>query len=129
MIVSYDIFRRWKLEFKFPVMELVDRYAIAQVKHNRTGGANQEELDFYEQQMLNIDKTAIWQELQAFKILHDKIWSLEDDFKKCRIDGTDLAEVGRRALEIRDYNNFRVQLKNTVAEKLNDPVREIKTNV
>jgi hypothetical protein len=110
-------------------MELVDRYAIAQVKYNRTGGANQAELEFYEQQMLKIDKTVIWQELQALKILHDKIWSLEDDFKKCRIDGTDLAEVGQRALEIRDYNNFRVELKNTIAEKLNDPVREIKTNV
>ena len=109
--------------------ELVDRYTIAQVKHSRTGGANQAELDFYEQQMSRIDKSLIWQELQAFKILHDKIWSLEDDFKKCRIDGTDLTEVGRRALEIRDYNNFRVQLKNTVAEKLNDPVREVKTNV
>ena len=110
-------------------MELVDRYTIAQVKYDRTGGANQAELDFYEHQMNSIDKTVIWNELQSFKILHDKIWSLEDDFKKCRIDGTDLAEVGRRALVIRDYNNFRVQLKNTVAEKLNDPVREIKTNV
>lgn len=118
-----------KLEFEFPVMELVDRYTIAQVKHNRTGGANQAELDFYEAQMSNIDKTLIWNELQALKILHDKVWSLEDDFKKCRIDGTDLAEVGRRALEIRDYNQYRVDLKNTVAAKLNDSVREIKTNV
>ena len=115
--------------FKFPVMELVDRYTIAQVKHSRTGGENQAELDFYELQMSAIDKTLIWNELQAFKILHDKIWSLEDDFKKCRIDGTDLAEIGKRAIEIRDYNQFRVQLKNAVAEKLNDPVREIKTNV
>jgi hypothetical protein len=79
--------------------------------------------------MLAIDKITIWDELQAFRILHNKIWSLEDDFKKCRIDGTDLAEIGRRALEIRNYNNFRVQLKNTVAEKLNDSVREVKTNV
>lgn len=110
-------------------MELVDRYTIAQVKYNRTGGENQAELDFYELQMSAINKTLIWDELQAFKILHDKIWSLEDDFKKCRIDGTDLAEIGKRALEIRDYNQFRVQLKNAVAEKLNDPVREIKTNV
>lgn len=109
-------------------MELVDRYTIAQVKYDRTGGANQSELDFYEQQMNNVDKTLIWNELQAFKILHNKIWSLEDDFKQFKIDGTDLAEVGRRALEIRDYNKFRVQLKNAVAEKLNDPVREIKTN-
>lgn len=117
------------MEFEFPVMELVDRYTIAQVKHNRTGGANQAELDFYEAQMSNIDKTLIWNELQALKILHDKVWSLEDDFKKCRIDNIDLAEIGRRALEIRDYNNFRVKLKNAVAEKLNDPIREIKTNV
>jgi len=101
-------------------MELVDRYTIAQVKHDRTGGANQAELDFYEQQMLAIDKITIWDELQALRILHNKIWSLKDDFKKYRIDGTDLAEIGQRALEIRDYNNFRVQLKNTVAEKLNE---------
>jgi hypothetical protein len=60
-------------------------------------------------------------------VLHNKIWELEDDFKKCRIDGTDLAEVGRRALEIRDYNNSRAVLKNTIAKILNDPVREIKT--
>jgi hypothetical protein len=79
--------------------------------------------------MNSIDKILIWDELQALKILHNKIWSLEDDFKKCKIDGTDLAEVGRRALEIRDYNQFRVNLKNAVASKLNDPVREIKTNV
>jgi len=107
-------------------MELVDRYTIAQVKHDRTGGENQAELDFYENQLHPIDKTLIWNELIALKILHDKIWSLEDDFKKCRIDGTDLAEVGRRALEIRDYNNTRVTLKNKVAEILGDPVKEIK---
>lgn len=117
------------MDYKFPVMELVDRYTIAQVKYDRTSGANQAELDFYEQQMNSIDKILIWDELQALKILHNKIWSLEDDFKKCKIDGTDLAEVGRRALEIRDYNQFRVNLKNAVASKLNDPVREIKTNV
>jgi hypothetical protein len=40
-----------------------------------------------------------------------------------------LSEIGRRAMEIRDYNQFRVNLKNAVAEKLNDTVREIKTNV
>jgi hypothetical protein len=110
-------------------MELVDRYTIAQVKYDRTAGENQAELDFYENQMTGIDKNLIWDELQAFKILHDKIWSLEDDFKKSKIDGTSLEEIGRRALEIRDYNQFRVKLKNAVAEKLNDLVREIKTNV
>jgi MoaA/NifB/PqqE/SkfB family radical SAM enzyme len=32
---------------KFPVIEIVDRYTIAVVKHEKTNGANQEELDFY----------------------------------------------------------------------------------
>ena len=51
---------------------------------------------------------------------------MEDDFKKCRIDGADLSEIGQRALDIRDLNNYRVQYKNSIADKLNDPVREIK---
>ena len=32
---------------KFPVIEIVDRYAIAVVKHEKTNGDNQEELNFY----------------------------------------------------------------------------------
>ena len=32
---------------KFPVIELVDRYAIAVVKHSMTAGANTEEFKFY----------------------------------------------------------------------------------
>ena len=32
---------------KFPIIEIVDRYAIAVVKHEKTNGANQEELNFY----------------------------------------------------------------------------------
>jgi hypothetical protein len=38
----------------------------------------------------------------------------------------DLAEVGRRALHIRDIMHNRYDLKNKMAEKLNDPVREMK---
>jgi hypothetical protein len=114
------------VEFKFPIIELVDRYAIAQVKYMRTNGANEAEFEFYKKEVDKLDTLAIYDELIALKILHHKIWDLEDDFKKCRIDGTDLAEVGRRALEIRDYNNTRVTIKNKIAEILNDPVREIK---
>ena len=117
------------MEFKFPVIELVDRYTIARVKHKKTDGANQAELDFYQQQIdrLNVDKIKNW--LPALEDLHSLIWELEDDFKKCRIDGTDLAEVGRRALEIRDHNNLRIRVKNLMASLLGDPVREIKTTL
>ena len=58
--------------------------------------------------------------------LHNSICNLEDDFKKCKLDNVDLAEIGRRALEIRDFNNLRIQMKNHMAKLLGDPVREIK---
>ena len=41
--------------FSFPVIELVDRYTIAQVKYDRTQGANQAELDFYQTQIDLLD--------------------------------------------------------------------------
>lgn len=113
-------------EFSFPVIELVDRYTIARVKYNKTNGANAAELEFYSAQIAKLDKQLIQAELFILEDIHQRIWAMEDDFKKCRIDGADLAEIGQRALDIRDLNNYRVQYKNLIADKLNDPVREIK---
>jgi len=113
-------------EFGFPVIELVDRYTIARVKYDKTSGANAAELDFYSAQIAKLDVKLIQAELLALEDIHRRIWAMEDDFKKCRIDGADLSEIGQRALDIRDLNNYRVQYKNSIADKLNDPVREIK---
>jgi hypothetical protein len=113
-------------EFSFPVIELVDRYTIARVKYDKTRGSNTAELDFYSAQIAKLDVQLIQAELSALEDIHRRIWAMEDDFKKCRIDGADLAEIGKRALDIRDLNNYRVQYKNSIADKLNDPVREIK---
>jgi hypothetical protein len=113
-------------EFSFPVIELVDRYTIARVKYDKTNGANTAELEFYSAQIAKLDVQLIQAELSVLEDIHRRIWAMEDDFKKCRIDGADLAEIGQRALDIRDLNNYRVQYKNSIADKLNDPVREIK---
>ena len=51
---------------------------------------------------------------------------MENDFKQAKIDSVPLEEIGRRALHIRDLGYQRVELKNTLAELLGDPVREIK---
>ena len=111
---------------KFPVIEIVDRYAIAVVKHEKTNGANQEELDFYLEQMkeANINPS----DVKIIELIehHRYVWSLEDDFKKAKIDALPLEEIGRRALYIRDIGYRRVDLKNALAEIVNDPVREIK---
>jgi hypothetical protein len=111
---------------KFPVIEIVDRYTIAVVKHEKTNGANQEELYFYLEQMkeANINPS----DVKVIELIehHRYVWSLEDDFKKAKIDALPLEEIGRRALYIRDIGYRRVDLKNALAEMVNDPVREIK---
>ena len=113
---------------KFPVIEIVDRYAIAVVKHEKTNGANQEELDFYLDQITEVDIDPLDPKLVELIEHHRYVWSLEDDFKKAKIDNLPLEEIGRRALYIRDIGYRRVDLKNDFAELLNDPVREIKKN-
>jgi len=111
---------------KFPIIEIVDRYAIAVVKHEKTNGANQEELNFYLNQINEVGIAPLDLKLVELIEHHRYVWSLEDDFKKAKIDNLPLEEIGRRALYIRDIGYRRVDLKNDFAKILGDPVREIK---
>jgi len=109
----------------FPIIELVDRLAIAEVKFKRTR-ANEEELLWYMNQALRVDLTLIVDEYEDLKRIHNEIWELEAELKTGRESELSLEELGRRAIAIRDHNNKRVALKNIMAERLNCPVREIK---
>jgi hypothetical protein len=109
----------------FPIIELVDRLAIAEVKFQRTK-ANEEELLWYMNQALRIDISEIVDEYEDLKRIHNEIWELEAELKTGREAELSLEEIGRRAIAIRDHNNKRVALKNIIAEKLNCSVREIK---
>ena len=110
---------------KFPIIELVDRLAIAEVKFQRTG-ANNEELIWYKDQALYINLEEIANEYEDLKRIHNEIWNLEAELKTGREAELALEEIGRRAIAIRDHNNKRVALKNLIAKKLDCPVREIK---
>lgn len=109
----------------FPIIELVDRYSIAMLKFNKTQ-ANQEELSFYDNQLKSYDLSTIKDELDSLYLIHTNIWSLESELKSGREHELELAEIGRRAIAIRDLNHRRIELKNIMAEKLNCSVREIK---
>lgn len=109
----------------FPVVELVDRYAIAKLKFDRTQ-ANAEELEFYTQQLSAFDTTAVQLDIDELYNIHAQIWNLESQLKSGREHELPLEEIGRRAIAIRDWNNRRVTLKNQIAEKLGCRVREIK---
>ena len=66
--------------YKFPVIELVDRYCIAKLKFDKIGN-NKEELDFYADQIKDIDVPAIRTELDRLYEVHKMVWEIEDDFK------------------------------------------------
>lgn len=107
----------------FPTIELYDRLAIAEVKWEKTQ-ANLEELNWYQSHCkVSADVRELYEDL---KDIHRRIWSLESELKTGREHELPLEEIGRRAIAIRDLNNSRINLKNTIAERLNDPVREIK---
>jgi hypothetical protein len=109
----------------FPIIELIDRLAIAEVKFQRTR-SNQEELTWYQNQALHINTSKIINEYEDLKRIHNEIWNLEAELKSGREAELALEEIGRRAIAIRNHNNKRVALKNAIAEKLECLVREIK---
>lgn len=112
--------------FQLALIELVDRYCIAKLKFQKIGN-NQEEVDFYTEQMQKFDMGNIENDLNELIEIHRKIWDMEDDFKKCVVEKKyPMDEIGRRAILIRDINIDRYAIKNKIAEKLNDPIREKK---
>ena len=113
------------MNYKFPVIELFDRLAIAEVKWAKTN-SNQEELDWYRDQTAQFDLSAILPYFNKLKDIHNTIWNLEAELKSGCEAELSLEEIGRRAILIRDWNNKRIAIKNIIAEILECPVREIK---
>jgi hypothetical protein len=109
----------------FPIIELVDRLSIAEVKFQRTG-ANKEELAWYQNQALQLNIQEIVNEYEDLKQIHNKIWDLESELKTGRESDLGLEEIGRRAIEIRNWNKKRIEIKNLIADKLGSSVKEIK---
>jgi hypothetical protein len=110
----------------FPVIELIDRLAIANIKFQRTAGANLEELDWYSDQVARFDLESVADLYKDLIRIHNEIWELESLLKTGREQELGLEEIGRRAVKIRDWNNKRIAIKNQIAEKLGCVVREIK---
>jgi hypothetical protein len=111
----------------FPVIELFDRLAVAQVKWEKTL-SNLDELTWYQEQIANYDFQAVSELFDQLKSIHFEIWSLEAELKAGHEQQLSLEEIGRRAIKIRDHNKKRIAIKNKIAETLDCPVREIKAD-
>lgn len=114
---------------KYPVHELVDRYAIARLRYQKTG--MEEALKEYTLYLEGMRGGCLLEE-HALAILeldhiHRQIWALESDIRQGREGLLGLEEVGRRALAIRDLNAQRVEIKNRIASAYGLP-QEIKSD-
>ena len=118
-----------------PELELIDRLCIARIKHERTTGANQDELDWYEDKYKQLTAglspsqlTELEFDIAEITKIHNKIWDLEWQLKSGVEHLLELDEIGRRAIAIRDWNNKRITYKNSIAKLFNLKMRELKTD-
>jgi hypothetical protein len=118
-----------------PELELIDRLCIARVKFERTTGGNQAELDWYEaryQELLarltESQQQTLDHNIAEITRIHNQIWDLEWQLKSGVEHLLSMAEIGQRAIAIRDWNNRRITYKNSIAELFGLELREIKTD-
>jgi hypothetical protein len=118
------------MHMKFlPELELIDRLCIARIKHQRTSGANQAELDWYEARYQELPQSERLERcIAGMTEIHNRIWDLEWQLKSGVEHLLPLDEIGRRAIAIRDENNRRITYKNEIAEIFGLDVRELKTD-
>jgi hypothetical protein len=110
--------------------DIIDRWAIAKLKAERIGAdeSKKEYLCFCEGiNELETKHPAIEWNLYRQEILkiHSTIWALESGIRQGKLDN-DLTEVGRRAIQIRDWNKKRIALKNEINLKTGEGFQDIK---
>lgn len=118
-----------------PELELIDRLCIARVKYERTNGANQDELDWYDERYRDMiatlsdeQRSVLDSNILEITNIHNQIWNLEWQLKSGVEHLLPMDEIGRRAIAIRDWNNRRITYKNSIAELFGMKMREIKTD-
>ena len=110
--------------------DILDRASIAKLKAERIGESEclREWAVFEKELNSQIDKHKDIPIRMFFNLLlkiNSMIWGLESDLRLGKLDGA-LNEVGRRAIEIREHNNIRVQTKNIINNLLGEGFEDIK---
>jgi PIN domain nuclease of toxin-antitoxin system len=110
--------------------DIIDRWAIAKLKAERVGAdeSKNEYFWFCEgiKKLENKYPQLTWNTYkQEILTIHAKIWDLESAVRQGKLDN-DLMEVGRRAIQIRDWNKKRITLKNTINVTTGEGFQDIK---
>jgi hypothetical protein len=111
---------------KMPISEIADRLSIAMLKKARAAADNQLEIDTL---MNEVSKyTDALSYVEKLLEINGKIWDLESDIRKGKENELGLEEVGRRAIQIREFNKIRVGYKNEMVKKFEEGFEDIKMN-
>lgn len=110
--------------------DIIDRWAIAKLKAERIGAdESKKEYRWFREGIheLKIKHPDIDWEFYGQEIIniHSRIWDLESAIRRGKLDH-DLTEVGRRAIQIRDWNKKRVALKNEINRRTGEGFQDIK---
>jgi hypothetical protein len=109
-----------------PICELCDRLTIAILKAERLSD-DEIDKDGLDKQIAyyaeGIDQNNLDLQLLIDKLLqaNKKMWDAEHAIRKGLDEDLGLEEIGRRAINIRDYNRERVAIKNDIADLVSQP--------
>ena len=113
-----------------PLSEILDRYTITKLKSERTNEDVSEELKTYKAE---IDKPIYSEKsnqiisfIDRLYGINGQLWDTEKDIR----NGVDmpLKEVGRLALQVRDLNCKRNEIKAEIVDAFSEGFKEIKIN-
>lgn len=106
------------------ISEVADRYTICMLKAERTDEDMKSELQYYGNELDEYPEVNNF--IRQLYIINGRIWDLEADLRKGKEGELGLEEVGQRAIEIRNLNKIRVQLKNQITEAVGSGFKENK---
>jgi len=113
---------------KLSIGDVVDRWTIAYLKFYRGKVDMTAEINEYVDYCEKYNNKIIAESFAALLQHNGDIWSLESDIRLGKENELGLEEVGRRALQIRDHNKLRIEVKNRLNLHFNEGFIETKVN-
>lgn len=115
------------LTLKYPIAEVVDRYTICKLKHERIAEEDlSEQLAVLKYEMDRYE--GIGGFVQRLYKINGECWDMESEIRKGKEGKLGLEEVGKRTLILRDKNKIRVGIKNEIVKKYGEGFEDIKMN-
>ncbi len=116
-----------------PIPEVADRYTIARLKSERLDVDQidieemQRQIDYYKEG-LDLTNPVLARLVDQLYFINGKMWDAEFEIRKGQDDQLGDAEIGKRALVIRDLNRERMKIKNDIIDLTGDGFKDCKMN-